>query len=138
MQTYTVTRLIENDHAYTNSVYFNTADKMSNYCKINYAVYPVLYHDAITKGTVGISSILRAKMEVQTGNKVHVTPFQPNHSTLSHLIFNVKLKESKRICEHEDDIRDVFVHTFKHFYFHYNQYLVMKYKDCTLYMTMKS
>ena len=135
MTTFKLRRLLNELQALDNSLTHNKDDfkgQSKIYVKINNnVVYPSTSNVEVEKGYIGISSIIRTKLQVGLTDTVTITEHKIQPNLLNDIGIKVSMhNKNKNIFSlHEDELKDRIRENFKNYYFANNQTLLFSIVD---------
>jgi len=136
MSLFKVKRLLNENQAFENSLTHSKDDfkgQKKVYVKLNNnVIYPSNVSPEIEKGSLGISAIIRTKLQLALSDSVNVTECKLQTNLLSDITIKVTTHNKNKntiISLHEDEIKDKIKEGFKNYYFANNQTLVFNIAD---------
>lgn len=142
-------KLVNDTFAYDNVLNHNKDDfkgLTTIYLRLNTntngPVYPSVAVKEIDKGSLGIGSPLRTKLNLALNEPVNVVEYKPLTTFIAEISINIALatKTKTIMVSHEDEIKEKIKNAFKNYYFSNGQLLIMLYNDKNLILnvTIKS
>ena len=135
-----VTKLNEK-YIYDNTLTHNLLDfnKTHLYLKINNVIYLSTCDSNIPKGKIGLSVIVRNKLNIKPNDYIKIEIYEPISMGLKNVIFNVRLSNNKNLfTEHEDELREKITEVLQKHYLSNGQVMILNYKNLNILLDVRT